>query len=650
MNIKCNKKWLRLIGLAIAAFLVVNLLAIAWLFVYPELKTRTQFAVLPSPLTHTYDLFDLGVVDANNDSYLDIFTLNHSARQDFLLNNGDGTYEDGLSDWNLDQDHQFPSLEDSDIAPTLDAPGFYIYRQNFLLHLLTYKVNFAVPISGKFSLSLPVTIESQKGADIDIQENLLPSGTTVTSVSFILRDNAHVVIKDFPEILHKFELKEDIPLSMIHVGMQKLQPPQHGFTLMWRDRHSMAWSDVNNDGQKDVFIGRGGVAGKISQIPETLSDELFIQEQETFAEQINQFGVKKNDCPGRKSAWVDYDRDNQLDLYQSCGRSSEDPVTYPNQLYRREPNNSFVNVAETVGLDLPGAGYFQWLDADSDGNQDLIISQGKQLFVYKNQASHFEPQIIQETSGGTLIKLTIADFDQDGDLDAYSLVKGGKNQVLINQDGTFSAKDAAAYGLPEDGLEATWVDYDNDGLIDLHVVPNGIYRQVESRKFTETHVLDFRRPLFSIWNARSVWFDADNDGDRDLILTYQQIPSILQSKPSLPERIKNQVFKRDTSRIWQSVLYENRSSQSHWLEANLIGSLGNTEAIGTVISVETDGGIQTHQIGMTEGAHYSQGDYRAYFGLGNRSKVKRMFVQWTDGSKQEFNEVSVDQQLTIKKD
>ena len=638
------KKRLRYLGLAIGVFIAVKVISTAWLFIYPEYKTRTQFTVNTSPLTHTYDLFDLGVVDANGDRNLDLFTLNHSARQNFLLGR-DGTYQQKLSEWNLDQDYQFPGLEDTDVPPKFDRPGLYIYRQNFLLHLYSHQINSSV--EGKLNLSLPVTVKSQKNSQVSIKEQL-SSGVVATSVNFKLQNNAHLVLEDFPEVPHTFEVSQDVPLSSIYLGWQKLPPQQHNFTLMWRDRHSMAWSDVNGDGKQDVFIGRGGIRGKISQLPETLNDELFIQQQDTFVEQIEQFNLVKDGCPARKSAWVDYDGDSDLDLYISCGRLGDD-TAYPNQLYQRQDNlNNLINVANQVGLDLPGAGYFQWLDVDGDNDQDLIAAQGEQTTLYVNQADSFQPQPIPGSTGGTLVKLAVADFDGDGDFDGYGVMEGGKNQLLIDADGILQFQAAADYGLPETGLDANWVDYDNDGLVELHVIPYGLYQQSNDR-FQETGLLDLRRPVFSIWNARSVWFDADNDGDRDLLVAYQQTPSILQPQPSLIERIKDQIFKRDTSRIWQSVLYKNRGGNNHWLQLNLVGASGNAEAIGAMVSVETEQGIQSQQVGASPGSRYSQGEYRVYFGLGNNSQISKIQVRWSDGSYQELKEVAGDRILTITK-
>ena len=641
-----KKVWINYLCMAILSFIAIKVLSIALLFIIPEYKTQSQFIAIASPLVHTYDLFDLGVVDANNDNFFDIFSLNHSARQNFLISDRDGTYTERLSEANLDQDYQFPGLEDSSILPQFNTSGLYIYRHNFLLHLQSWKTNS--PISGEFTLSLPVEIKSQENSLVDIKEESLPSGAVTTKVSFTLNQNGHLVIQDFPEIPHTFSLSSDLLLESVQIGMEKLQPQQHLFSLMWRDRHTMAWSDISGDGNKDVFIGRGGVRGKISQLPETLSDELFIQQEREFEENIDRFGIIKDGCPARKSAWVDYDGDDRLELYVSCGRSTKDSTVYGNKLYQKV-GERFVDIAPRLGLDLPGAGYFHWLDVDGDRDLDLIAVEGKQVLLYVNQTGGFEPQSIAGFAGGSLKQLAVADFDGDGDLDGYGVVEGKENQVLLARDGKLEFQPASKFGLPAEGLTASWVDYDNDGRLELHVIPDGLYHQTSPTQFTATNILDFRRPIFSTWNARSIWFDADNDGDRDLLVAYQQTPSVLQPQPSLRERLENQIFKRDTSKIWQSAMYLNKGNQNHWLQVDLVGSSDNAEGIGALISVETNLGVQTQQVGASEDSLYSQGSYRSYFGVGNNTQVPKVTVQWVDGTQKELKEVAVDRILKIDK-
>jgi hypothetical protein len=60
----------------------------------------------------TYNLHDLGCVDANGDQRLDLFTVNHSAQQALAINVSGVRFEDSLTRWNLDQDAAFWSFVD----------------------------------------------------------------------------------------------------------------------------------------------------------------------------------------------------------------------------------------------------------------------------------------------------------------------------------------------------------------------------------------------------------------------------------------------------------------------------------------------------------------------------------------------------------
>ncbi|MGD1918523.1 MAG: hypothetical protein ACFCAD_06330 [Pleurocapsa sp.] len=153
------------------------------------IATHIYFSLQNSPLTRTYDLFDLGVTDVNLDDNLDLFTLNHSARQNLLLNDGGGKFTDVLSEWNLDQDRQFPELEDTDRAPIFDAAGLYIYRQNFDLYLYAHQIGNNITVTGSLELFLPVKILEQESAEAKIVAN-----NQSNTVKFALKNNGKLRI------------------------------------------------------------------------------------------------------------------------------------------------------------------------------------------------------------------------------------------------------------------------------------------------------------------------------------------------------------------------------------------------------------------------------------------------------------------------
>lgn len=636
-----SRKVLQFFTLLILSVLTVLGIGVFASYGYPSWKTSLSFNELPTPLSATYDLFDLGVANINNDNLLDIFTLNHSARQDVLVAIGSGEYTEVLEQLHLSQDRNFPQLEDVDVSPDIERAGLYIYRQNFDLLIRTHKLDPTDTVKGTLTVALPVTVKEQTNAEVKVLTD------ETTKVKFSLEGNGTIVLKGFPGIHHHFDIDERIALKQIYVGHQMLHPASYSFDLLWRDRHTMAWADINNDGQNDVFIGRGGIRGKLKELDLPIKDELFLAQSEEFSDRAESLGLEKAGCPVRQSAWVDYNRDDRLDLYVVCGRVGDD-TPFPNQLYQQQASGRFVDVATSVGLDLPLAGYFSWVDSDNDGDLDLLATQGKQLQLYVNEAERFKPQANSLELDGSIDKIAINDFDLDGDYDAYIVTKK-KNVLLENKQGSYVRVNPLELGLPDEGITANWVDYDNDALSDLHVIPHGLYRQEPNGNFKHSQLLDLRLPKFDTWNARAIWFDANNDGTRDLLIAFQQTPSVLQRSPSLWKRLKNQLLKHDTSKLWQSRFYQNTSAdKNHWLAIELVGNSGNTPAIGAKVILKQKERTQVQQVGINENSHYSQGHYRLYYGLGKNSEVESLEIVWNDGDRQVIKFPLTDRLLTIR--
>ena len=183
-------------------------------------------------------------------------------------------------------------------------------------------------------------------------------------------------------------------------------------------------------------------------------------------------------------------------------------------------------------------------------------------------------------------------------------------------------------GLPPRSLSADWVDYDNDGRMDLCALPGRIFRQSEPGIFVKMSLLKSICPPGTTI-ARTVWFDANNDGLRDLLVSF---PS-LHGKPS----------------AWISRLYLNSVSSNHWLQLKLVGLAGNREAIGGGARLITDTRVTLHQVGCAEGSRFSQGHYRLYFGLGSSPTAKLIEVLRPDGSVTKLRDVPADQRRQCRR-
>ena len=136
--------------------------------------------------------------------------------------------------------------------------------------------------------------------------------------------------------------------------------------------------------------------------------------------------------------------------------------------------------------------------------------------------------------------VAVADYDRDGDLDVYVVVRAAYDagdtrtwsRLFANRgDGTFidqtrraGVAGTAGMGLPSDGgngakLGAAWGDYDGDGWPDLyltHAGPNQLLRNNGDGTFSDVTEAAGVAGGPTQLSTSAVWFDADLDGDLDL--------------------------------------------------------------------------------------------------------------------------------------
>jgi enediyne biosynthesis protein E4 len=148
--------------------------------------------------------------------------------------------------------------------------------------------------------------------------------------------------------------------------------------------------------------------------------------------------------------------------------------------------------------------------------------------TWKHTAGHSQQKYLPETTGAGCAFL---DYDNDGWMDIY-LVNSGKcdfydpNPPLRNalyrnnRDGTFTditEKAGVAAGGYGQGIAVG--DYDGDGFPDLYVTQYGksiLYHNNGDGTFTD--VTEKAGVAAPGWSSSAVWFDYDNDGRLDLFV------------------------------------------------------------------------------------------------------------------------------------
>jgi len=425
----------------------------------------------------------------------------------------------------------------------------------------------------------------------------------------------------------------------------------------------VAVGDYDGDGLPDLYV---------TQYPRNV---LYHNNGDgTFTDVTEKAGVA---APGwtTSAVWFDYDNDGRLDLFTCgffdfdkprniyCGTPALQVYCSPNvykgtpcRLFHNNGDGTFTDVSRKTGIDknLARAWGAVAADINNDGWMDLFVSNDKfPNFLFVNRKGTFED--IGALSGVAYNAMGLArsgmcvdaaDFDQDGwidlfvtgvDHEMYSLYRNQKGEAF--DDLAIPAGIGAATALMS-GMGSRFFDYDNDGDIDL-VMCNGhpdtvVQQRIPDVKYAEPMLL-FRNtggswknvsaesgPVFAkdLASRGLALGDFDNNGSVDMLISINDGPPIL--------------------------LRNNAGRQNHWLGVRLRGRKANPDAIGAKITYRS-GDFQRHRWLVGCGGFLSAHDPRAVLGLGPRTKVDWIEVQWPQpsGKVERFLNPPVDRYITI---
>lgn len=210
------------------------------------------------------------------------------------------------------------------------------------------------------------------------------------------------------------------------------------------------------------------------------------QEPTAFVHVTGAAGIDAKHTQGYQitgQAWADYDGDGWLDLYVT------DSVG-PNTLYRNNGDGTFSvsPLNDQVALADHTSGGASWADYDNDGWPDLLVlGREADVLFHNDRGLGFSDVTAEAGVSDPYASKTAswADYDNDGWLDLYVANWGcvprctrtpgstGQPDQLYhnNGDGSFSNVSALLGGQNSGGgFVARWLDYDNDGDLDIYLV------------------------------------------------------------------------------------------------------------------------------------------------------------------------------------
>ncbi len=326
-------------------------------------------------------------------------------------------------------------------------------------------------------------------------------------------------------------------------------------------------------------------------------------------------------------------------------------------LYRNKGDGTFEDVSKKAGVADPSGRFGMgvvWSDFDGDGRPDLFVANDAgPNFLYKNTGNGTFVDVALQA--GTALSedgkeqgsmgVAVGDYDHSGGWSIFVTNFADEYNAFYRHakgfqftDVSFASQTAKA-SLPLVGWGTHFLDYDNDGWLDLLVVNGHVYPQVEkagnAARYAQRKLLyhnnqngSFTESTSTAGSALSApsvsrgsaMGDLDNDGDLDVVINN------LDGAPT--------------------VLRNDGGNRQNFLVLELEGRSGNRGAVGAVVTVRAADLVQRGERRSGD-SYLSHSDARLHFGLGTRTKADSVEVRWPNGPVQVFREVPANAFLRI---
>jgi hypothetical protein len=404
-------------------------------------------------------------------------------------------------------------------------------------------------------------------------------------------------------------------------------------------------ADYDNDGRVDLYVTNAG--------PNVLYHN---NGNGTFTD-VTRTAHVGSPLLSTSCTFVDADKDGYVDLFvanyvdlsteKACGdsrvRAYCRPELYkglPNILYHNNGNGTFTDVSQGAGI-LAATGKGLGVvagDYDNDGWPDIFVANdlAPNVLYHNKGRGVFEevglPAGVAVASDGKAragMGTDLADYNGDGLLDLivtnfmlethniFRNLGGG-----LFADATFESG-LGAPTLPFVGFGAVFLDYDNDGDLDLaiangHVLDNAdhftpratyaqrnlLFRNEGGGRFKEVGAAS--GPGFALVKVSRglAAGDIDNDGDLDLLVT---------NNGQTADLLRNDGGNRNSG-----------------LLVRLVGKKSNRDGIGARLRLVADGKTAVREV-KAGSSYLAQNDLRVHFGVGRASEIDRLEIRWPAG-------------------
>ena len=455
----------------------------------------------------------------------------------------------------------------------------------------------------------------------------------------------------------------------------------------------VAIADVNEDGLMDIYV-----CGAMHETNRT--NKLYIHQgldserNPIFKEQAQDFGLA-DQGNSMGAAFIDYDKDGDLDLYVLNNEQNESlPTTYRkkitdgtassnDRLYQNQGNGTFLDITVQAGINIEGFGLSVTpLDVNKDGYVDLYVTNDyltNDLLYINQQDGTFKNQIDEKIMHQSKFSMgsDAADFNNDGLTDIVTLDMLGESHQRRK---TTIAKSSFFQNI----LNKKW-EYQDQHMRNMLFKNNG-------NEFPFSEIGQIAGIYQTDWSWAPLFFDVDYDGDKDLLITngfprditdmdfanykldagpFTPIPTLLEAIPIV--KIPNYAFNNtgalkfeEKTEDWglkipsfsngavlsdldgdgdldyvvnnindKAFVFENtllsNDQKPNYLQVELLGPKQNPNALGAKVVLRMDNGELQYQEQQLSRGYMSSVDPVLYFGLGNTKKVNAVEVLWSEG-------------------
>jgi hypothetical protein len=438
----------------------------------------------------------------------------------------------------------------------------------------------------------------------------------------------------------------------------------------------VAIADYDNDGWPDIFVTNYG------------KNRLYHNNHDgTFTDMAEKAGVTLGNW-SHGATWGDYDGDGRLDLfvagyvhfdrnnlpyektkatgYSYCEFRGE-PVMCgprnlegePDHLFHNNGDGTFTDVSEKAGVSDNVNRYYGitplFVDVNGDGKPDLLVANDSTLsYLYLNRGDGTFEDASYASGFGlnedgrevAAMGIAVGDYMNNGLLDFAIGDFSSEAKLLFRDEGGANFNDVAmAAGIGKVSIPfLSWgtgfLDYDNDGWLDLMFVNGHIYPAADRLDWGTSYA---QRPLLfhnmhdgkfevvppvkgtglaAVTSGRGAAFgDIFNDGKIDVIINPIDGPPVL--------------------------LRNVNPDHHHWIELKLVGGAKSPrDAVGASVFL-TANGIRQRQDVLSGGSFVSTNDPRLHFGLGDATNAGTAEIRWPSGAKETVKIPAVDRIYTV---